>query len=123
LRQRAPAAHGFFARGDPTMSRLLLALAVLVILSASRCQEPRPTASSREPHAGDFVKLRGTLSEDVDCRLLRTDTGKVYSLSARIPTYVNGTRLCVHGTIAEISQCLTLPMIEVTSIRSWSSCP
>lgn len=104
------------------MSRLLLALALLVVVSASRCQEPRPTAAAYEPRAGDFVKLRGTLSEDVDCRLLRTDTGKVYSLSSRLP-YVNGTRICIHGTIVEISQCLTQPMIEVSSIRSWSSCP
>jgi hypothetical protein len=69
------------------------------------------------------VRIRGTLDDDVDCRLLRADGGKVYSLSERLRNYRAGTRLCVHGTIAEVSQCLHTPTIDVSEIRPWSSCP
>jgi hypothetical protein len=69
------------------------------------------------------VRIRGTLGEDVDCRLLRTESGHTYSLSARLPGYLNGAKVCVHGTIAETSQCLTQPMLEVQAVRPWSSCP
>lgn len=105
------------------MSRLLLVLWVLAAAAASRCQEPRTAAPAPEPRPGDTVKLRGTLAEDVDCRLLRTDDGRVYSLSARIPAYRNGARVCIYGTLIEVSHCLTQPTIEVQSVRAWSSCP
>jgi hypothetical protein len=96
---------------------------MLWIASVSRCDQPAPAPPPREPRPGDFVKLRGTLSEDVDCRLLRVDGGHTYSLSVRLPGYRNGTKVCIHGTVAEATQCMTGPMIEVQSIGPWSSCP
>ena len=96
---------------------------MVLAASASRCDEPRPPAPKPPLRAGDFVKLRGTLSEDVDCRLFRAEGGGSYSLSVRLPNYLNGSKVCIHGTIAEVSQCLTQPMIEVQSIRPYSSCP
>ncbi len=72
---------------------------------------------------GEFIKIRGTLGEDVDCRLLKCDDGRTYSLSVRLPQYRNGTRLCIHGTVVEVSQCMLQPSIEVQTVRPWSSCP
>jgi hypothetical protein len=96
---------------------------ILGLAAAARCDDPRPPAPKPPPRAGDFVKIRGTLAEDVDCRLLRVEDGSVYSLNLRLPNYLNGARLCIHGTIAEVSQCMTQPTIEVQSVRAWSSCP
>ncbi len=104
------------------MRPLCLAL-VLAVGLGSRCEEPRPRAPRPEPQPGEYVRIRGTLGEDVDCRLLRADGGRTYSLSARLPGYLNGAKVCVYGTIAETSQCLTQPMLEVQTVRPWSSCP
>ena len=100
---------------------LLFLMALLAVFS--RCDSPHPATEKPKPVAGEFVKVHGTLSEDVDCRLLKCDDGSVYSLTTRLPSYINGTRICVHGTIIETTQCLVQPSIEVQSIRSWESCP
>jgi hypothetical protein len=42
---------------------------VLLLAVAARCEDPKAPTSKPPPRAGDFVKLRGTLAEDVDCRL------------------------------------------------------
>lgn len=86
-------------------------------------QAARPAFLDAPPRVGDFVRLRGSLSEDVDCRLFRTDDGRVYSLSVRLPRITNGTKLCIYGTITDVTQCLRTPMVEVESVRAWSACP
>jgi hypothetical protein len=69
------------------------------------------------------VRIRGRLDADVDCRLLRTEDGRVYSLSERLPNMRDGTRVCVFGTITVVPSCIHSPGIEVDQIRQWSSCP
>ena len=96
---------------------------LLLVASLTRCNEPAPRLPPPDPRPGDAVRIRGTLDDDVDCRLLRSEGGKVYSLSERLPYYRAGTRLCVHGTIAEVSSCMHVPTIDVSQIRPWSSCP
>jgi hypothetical protein len=103
--------------------RLLTLIALSFVASVSRCDGPNPRLPSPDPKPGDEVHIRGILDDDVDCRLLRADGGKVYSLSERLRNYRAGTRLCVHGTIAEVSQCIHGPTIDVSEIRPWSSCP
>lgn len=103
--------------------RPTLLCALYLAAAMSRCDAPAPHLPPPDPKPGDSVKIRGTLDEDVDCRLLRAEGGKVYSLSERLPNYRNGARLCVHGTIAVVSQCMHAPAIDVVEIRSWSSCP
>ncbi|MEK7330964.1 MAG: DUF5818 domain-containing protein [Candidatus Eisenbacteria bacterium] len=103
--------------------RPALLIALSLVASLTRCDTPAPHLPPPEPRPGDAVRIRGTLDEDVDCRLLRAEGGKVYSLSERLPNYRDGTRLCVHGTIAEVSPCMRAPTIEVSQIRPWSSCP
>ena len=104
--------------------RLALLMCIFwVAVSGFRCDEPNPPAPKPDPKPGESVKLRGTLGEDVDCRLLRVDSGKTYSLSTSLRGYPNGTKVCIFGTVAEASQCLTTPTLDVQSVRAWSSCP
>lgn len=103
--------------------RFALLTLMMLLAAVSRCDEPRPPLPPADPKPGDFVRVRGTLGDDVDCRLLRTESGEVYSLNVRLPNYRNGSKLCVAGTLTEASQCLTLPTLEVQSVRPWSGCP
>lgn len=103
--------------------RLALLLVAYLLVSVGRCDPPVPGPPPPEPQPGDYVRIRGRLDEDVDCRLLRADGGKIYSLSERLPRLRNGARVCVHGTIAEVSECLRGPNIEVNRVLPWSSCP
>jgi hypothetical protein len=102
--------------------RALLGLSLVLLASVSRCDAPGPAQPPPEPRPGDAVQIRGRLDEDVDCRLLRADDGKVYSLSERLPRLRDGSRVCVHGTIASVSQCMRTPMIEVSEVRPYSNC-
>lgn len=103
--------------------RIALAVIVYVLASVGRCDAPIPGPPPPEPKAGDEVAIRGRLAEDVDCRLLRAEGGRVYSLNERLPNYRDGARVCVHGTISAVPQCLHTPGIEVSQIRPWASCP
>jgi hypothetical protein len=103
--------------------RLPLLALIVALAAGTRCGEPRSPAAPTDPRPGDFVRLRGTLAEDVDCWLLRADNGHTYSLSVRFRPRRHGTKTCVHGTLAEVTQCLTHPMIEVQAVRPLSSCP
>ncbi|MFI5371680.1 MAG: DUF5818 domain-containing protein [Candidatus Eisenbacteria bacterium] len=105
------------------MTRPVLILAMLIAFAASRCDEARSPLDRPKPKIGDSVKLRGTIAEDVDCRLLRIDDGTVYSLTGRVPALRSGDRVCVTGTLIATSQCLTQPTVEVDGVTSWSSCP
>jgi hypothetical protein len=103
--------------------RISLLLLALWIAAVSRCEEPVPKAPGPEPRPGDAVRIRGTLGEDVDCRVLYADNGKTYSLSVRLRGYPNSSKICVQGTLVEVTQCMTTPMIDVQSIRALSYCP
>lgn len=103
--------------------RPLLLCVFCVIAAVSRCDSPEPHLPPPDPKPGDSVHVRGTLDDDVDCRLLRAEGGKVYSLTQRLPRLANGTRVCIYGTLASVSQCLHQPTIEVDEVRNWNSCP
>ncbi len=105
--------------------RPLLLMMLVLATAIARCSEPRsPLADKPKPQVGDEVQLRGTIGEDVDCKLLRLDDGTVYSLTGRVPTTLrSGQRVCVGGTLVATSQCLTQPSIEVETVGNWSSCP
>jgi hypothetical protein len=104
--------------------RHALWIALLILATGSRCDSPRPLPEGPppDPKPGEYVHMRGRLDEDVDCRLLHTESGTVYSLSDPLRNYRNGTRLCIYGTVAGVSQCMHTPSIDVDQIRSWSSC-
>ena len=101
--------------------RLVVLTAILWVLAGARC-EPAAESPAPDPRPGDSVQLRGTLGEDVDCRLFRAENGHTYSLNSSLRGYANGAKVCIYGTVAEASQCLVTPTLDVQSVRSWSSC-
>ena len=105
------------------MRKVILAALVLANLTGGCTPSPRPsTVPPPDPRPGDAIRIRGRLDADVDCRLLRTEEGKVYSLSERLPNLRDGARICVFGTISQVSQCMHTPGIDVEQVRPWSSC-
>jgi hypothetical protein len=94
-----------------------------VAAAGFRCDDPNPPAPQPDPKVGDSVRLRGTLGEDVDCRVFRAESGRTYSLNVRMRGYANGAKLCIYGTVTEGSHCITTPTLDVQSVRAWSSCP
>lgn len=105
------------------MRKAILAAVVLMGLSGGCASTPSPRpAPPPEPRPGDSVHIRGRLDADVDCRLLRTEEGRVYSLSVRLPNLRDGSQVCIYGTISQGS-CIHSPSIEVDQVKPWSSCP
>jgi len=88
---------------------------------AARCDHPNPPGPEARP--GELLKLRGTLGADVDCRTFHSEDGRIFSLDTNLRGYPNGTRVCIFGTVADASQCMTTPMLDVQTVKAWSSCP
>jgi hypothetical protein len=104
--------------------RWAVMLFMLAIAGESRCNGvPAAPAGSRSWRPGDEVRLRGTLDEDVDCRLLRADNGRVYSLSLRLPRWRNGDRICIRGTLTQSTGCLHSPTVEISDVYPAEDCP
>jgi hypothetical protein len=78
----------------------------------------RPSESTVEPRAENWP-LRGTLGR-TDCR---TFQAAGVSFDTNLRGYPNGTRVCIFGTVADASQCMTTPMLDVQTVKAWSSCP
>ena len=104
------------------MRHALLVTLSLLALAGGCATSPSTSLPPPDPRPGDAVRIRGLLDADVDCRLLRTEDGKVYSLSERLPNLRDGARVCIYGTIAQASPCIHTPNIEVEQVRPWSSC-
>jgi hypothetical protein len=119
----SPAAQGEGLNKGSVVSPKLLTCILWLATAPLRCDDPHPPAAKPDPKPGDPVKLRGTLGEDVDCRIFHSEAGKTYSLDNNLRGYPNGTRLCIYGTVAEASQCLTTPMLDVQTVKAWASCP
>ena len=67
------------------------------------------------------VSLDGKLtSEGVECPVMRTDDGKLYSLALRAPQlkFFPGQKIHVEGTIAQFSICQQGTTIEVDKLEA-----
>jgi hypothetical protein len=104
------------------MPRAILFLALLLLAAPQRCGHESPPPLDAPPRIGDHVRLRGTLGDDVDCRLFRSDAGPTYSLSVRLNRYANGTKLCIEGTLTDATGCIQSPMIDVQRLFPPSQC-
>jgi hypothetical protein len=109
-----------YAGGE--IMRFALVVALWLLASPSRCNAPPPGPPPTDPKPGDTVDIRGRLGQAVDCRMLRAEDGRAYSLSDRLPNFRDGARVCIHGTIEEVPQCMNTPSIDVIQVRPWSSC-
>jgi hypothetical protein len=104
------------------MPRAVLLIALFVLAAPARCGREAAPAADELPRIGDHVMVRGTLGDDVDCRLFRSDGGVTYSLSARLRGYANGAKLCIEGTLTDATGCIQSPMIDVQRVRPASQC-
>lgn len=100
----------------------IVSLVVIVLVVFLGCSSPPAPPVVVDPKPGDSVRVRGTLDTDVDCRLLRTEDGKVFSLSIPLRNLLDGSRICVYGTVSQATQCMHTPGIDVDQIRPWSAC-
>ncbi len=96
------------------MSSLRCALPALVLLLAV----PQ-IAAADEPAAGSEVAVTGMLTDEgVECPALRSDDGRLYTLSSRdIGSFHSGDRVRVEGTVAAVSVCMQGTTIAVATIE------
>ena len=64
------------------------------------------------------VTITGTLTDEgVECRALRGDDGRLYTLTGDLSGFSTGDRVRVRGEVAEVSFCQQGTTIEVRRIR------
>jgi hypothetical protein len=97
------------------------ALLLFALATGATCEDARRPEHLDPGRTGGALWLRGTLGEDVDCRLFRAEDGTTYSLTARLPSLPNGSKVCLVGILAEATSCLHTPTLEVRQVRAWSS--
>ena len=102
------------------MRRLLPPAVVLVAALAGGCRDDLPTKLG----PGQSVTIRGKIEAGVECPMLVTDFGRRVSLSGNLGTLKPGDRVCVKGTIAEVSFCMAgEATVAIETIGPEDSCP
>jgi len=66
---------------------------------------------------GKTVCIKGKLTDEgIECRALRTENNKLYTLVGDLKEFSTGDEVCISGTIAEISFCMQGTTIAVNWI-------
>lgn len=100
------------------MSRQLVLAAVLVAALGS-CKGTTPAKFA----PGQAVMLEGEVGAGVECPILVLAGDRRVSLAGGLGRFVPGDRVCVRGTVAEMSMCMAgEATIEVLSIAPADSC-
>jgi hypothetical protein len=64
------------------------------------------------------VEVTGTLTnEGVECQAMRSDDGKLYTLTGDLKGFKVGDKVRVVGTVAEVSTCMQGITVSVTKIQ------
>lgn len=88
---------------------------------AAIAPDPQPAAppAAPPPAAGDsVVRVSGTITDEgVECPVLRTEDGTLYSLTGELGDAGPGDRVQVEGPIAEMSICMQGTTLEVRTLR------
>lgn len=73
---------------------------------------------------GQEVRTRGEIASGTECPMLVVGPGRRFSLAGELGRFRVGDRVCVHGTIAEMSMCMAgEATIAVAAIAPEDSCP
>lgn len=73
---------------------------------------------------GEHVALRGALAEGTECPMLVLDDGRRVSLTGERAGHAVGARVCVRGTVVEMSICMAgEATVSIESIGPESDCP
>jgi len=100
------------------MRRLACAGIVLAAL-AMGCKDQRMQLAP-----GRTITVRGELAAGVECPMLVARDGRRYSVGGDLGRFKIGDRVCVKGTIAEVSFCMAgEATITIEAIGPEDSCP
>lgn len=75
------------------------------------------TFGQKKPEKG-IIFLKGVLKQGVECPLLVTDDGEIYSLSGQVALPPEGTTVYIEGQIIDYSYCMAGIPLRIFSIRT-----
>jgi len=79
---------------------------------------------STSPTPGHAFTVRGELAAGVECPVIVTKDGHRYSVAGDLGSFKVGDRVCLKGTIAQVSVCMSgEATISLEAIGSEQSCP
>lgn len=97
---------------------LLLGIATVAL----GCREEESVPAKMVP--GATVTLRGQLAEGAECPMLIVANDRRFSLGGDLGRFRTGDRVCVIGTVSEMSICMAgEATIALTAIGPADSCP
>ena len=97
--------------------RLFVAVALAAMIGGCKGTAPAKL------EAGQSVTLQGEVVSGAECPMLRLEGDRRVSLTGDLGRFGPGDRVCVRGTVAEMSFCMAgEATIAVTSIAPADSC-
>jgi hypothetical protein len=100
--------------------RTVMGAGVVLVALVAGCKEDLPT----NLNPGQTVAFRGKLAAGVECPMLVVGTNRSFSLTGDLGSFKVGDRVCVKGTIAEVSICMAgEATIAITEIGREDACP
>lgn len=99
--------------------RWLVIVGVVLAGGVAGCKQNLP--AKVEP--GQTVTVRGEIAAGAECPMLVARVDRRFSLSGDLGRFKAGDRVCVHGTIAQMSICMAgEATISILSIAPEDSC-
>jgi len=99
--------------------RRLVIVGVVLAAATVGCKESLPA----KVDPGQTVTMRGELGAGTECPMLIVKPERRFSLSGDLGRFKAGDRVCVHGTVAQMSFCMAgEATIDVVSIAPEDSC-
>ena len=106
-------------RKGPSMRRLVIVGAALA-LAIVGCKNNLPA----KPKPGETVTYHGEIKAGAECPLLIVEPNRRFSLSGDLRGFKVGDKVCVRGTVAEMSICMAgEATIAVSAIAPENNCP
>lgn len=99
--------------------RRLVMIGIVLAAAVMACKENLPT--KLEP--GQTFTVRGEIGAGAECPMLLVKPERRFSLSGDLGRFKAGDRVCVHGTVAQMSICMAgEATIDITTIAPEDSC-
>jgi uncharacterized protein DUF5818 len=95
-------------------------VAVVLVAAVVGCKEDLPAKLDPE----QTVTVSGEVATGTECPMLIVKPERRFSLSGSLGRFKVGDRVCVHGTVAQMSMCMAgEATIAIVSIAPEDSCP
>lgn len=100
--------------------RCLVIVGVVLAAAVAGCRENLPAKVDPD----QTVTIRGELGDGTECPMLIVSPERRFSLSGNLGRFKTGDRVCIHGTVAQMSYCMEgEATIAIVSIAPEDSCP